>query len=296
MKIIERANIDTNKWDRLVKSTPDSTVFSLSWYMDATAENWCIVTNDTYSVGMALPYTRRAGVEILYTPIFVRFVEWLGNDSVSSETIDLIRNRFKVIQFTCKQPVLGRNAQEYVYQKLDNGEERILGSQAKRSLKKAEKAGLSIEINTAPDGILNVIKEELSDKYSGINNESLKSLGILFERAREEKDVISFYVVNSEVEGGVVCIKSKASLLYLKGTVNETAKKAGGMYLAIHAAMEYAKENNLHFDFGGSRIEGVMRFNHNLGGKDTVYYAYTINNGPLWFKLARRIRNKWIKK
>ena len=296
MKIIERSNIDVEKWDKLVLKTPDSAVFSYSWYLDATAENWCVLTNDDYSFGLALPYSTRVGVEILYTPIFIRFVEWLGVDADYQAVTEVVLERFKAIQITCKQKIFGADYEEYIYQRIDSGIEQELGSQAKRSLKKSAKEELSVVMNDIPDGVLSVIKEELTDKYTGINSETLKSLEVLFESAREKQFLIAFNVVNVEMTGGVVCIRSKDSLLYLKGTVSETAKKAGGMYLAIQSAINYAKENKLHFDFGGSRIEGVKKFNHNLGGKDTVYYAYTRNNGPTWFKLARRIRNKWIKK
>ena len=296
MQIIEQANIDIEKWDALVNSTAEAAVFSMSWYMDACAENWCVIVDDDYTKGMALPYTKRAGVEILYTPIFVRYVEWLGIDDDYSIVRQLVHDRFKVIQITCKQLVLGESAENYIYQKIDRSVESKHGSQAKRSLKNAEKEGLRIELNTFPNAIFTIIKEELSDKYQGINDETLNSLEALFKNAQSEKILIAFNVMNDDVEGGIVCLLSKYSLLYLKGTVHQKAKKAGGMYLAIEAAISYAKKNNLHFDFGGSRLEGVKKFNHNLGGEDAVYYAYTINNGPKWFKLARRIRNKWIKK
>ena len=296
MQIIERSNIDIEKWDALVNSTPQAAVFSMSWYMDACAENWSVIVDDDYTKGIALPYTIRAGVQILYTPIFIRYVEWLGLEDDFSQVQQLIHTRFKVIQITFKQKVLGENAENFVYQRIDQSTEAKLGSQAKRSLKNAEKAGLKVEINTLPDTILSVVKEELSDKYQGLNDETMTSLEALFKNAQSEKRLIAIYVMHDKVEGGIVCLQSKDSLLYLKGTVNQKAKKAGGMYLAVSTAIAYAKDKNLHFDFGGSRIEGVKKFNHNLGGEDTVYYAYTSNNGPKWFKLARRIRNKWIKK
>ena len=63
---------------------------------------------------------------------------------------------------------------------------------------------------------------------------------------------------------------------------------------ALNSAIEYAKENNLKFDFGGSNIEGVKRFNYNLGGIDEVYFMHIQNNGPAWFKLAKRLKTHLI--
>ncbi|MEY3237827.1 MAG: hypothetical protein RI883_1928, partial [Bacteroidota bacterium] len=75
MKIIQREHIDTKKWDALVSSSSDNAVFSLSTYLDAVAENWCVLTDDEYSKGIALPFTVRIGIKVIYTPIFVRYLE-----------------------------------------------------------------------------------------------------------------------------------------------------------------------------------------------------------------------------
>lgn len=78
MKIVEREHIDEESWNQLVDKTVGASFFSYAWYLDATAENWCIVVDDNYTRGIALPYSKRLGLETLYTPIFVRYIEWLG--------------------------------------------------------------------------------------------------------------------------------------------------------------------------------------------------------------------------
>ncbi|MGY8927293.1 MAG: hypothetical protein ACKVJC_08360, partial [Flavobacteriales bacterium] len=75
----------------------------------------------------------------------------------------------------------------------------------------------------------------------------------------------------------------------LKGTVTEEVKKNGGMYLALNSAIETADSNNKVFDFGGSRISGVKKFNSNLGGEDISYYFLEENKAPLWHKVISKI-------
>ena len=89
-----------------------------------------------------------------------------------------------------------------------------------------------------------------------------------------------------------MCFEAKNQLLYVKGTVDAETKSKGGMYLALNAAINYAKEKNLKFDFGGSNVEGVKRFNYNLGGVDATYFMHVQNNGPVWFKLAKIIKKR----
>lgn len=293
MKILSRENIDIHKWDNLVAKTENASVFSTSWYLDATAENWCVLVNDNYSSGIALPFSIRLGVKLLYTPIFVRYIEWLGDDADFEIAKKMILDEFKNVSISMKQPILGSNTDEFVFQNIELSAERNLGSQAKRSLKKALKNELVVNSSSDYKNIEKVVTEELVGKYQGIDDVSIQALKKLFVAGKSNN---SMKVFELGEEGGIVCLENDSSVLYLKGTVSKGLKDVGGMYICIDEAIKYAKSKNKTFDFGGSRIEGVKRFNHNLGGVDLKYYNYTIDNAPIWFKLARRIRNKWSKK
>ncbi|MDG1146937.1 MAG: hypothetical protein P8N52_01400 [Crocinitomicaceae bacterium] len=293
MKIVERPHIDIEKWNQLVGSSEDASVFSRSWYLDATAENWCVLVDDTYTSGIALPYSTRLGVKKLYTPIFVRYIQWLGVALDFAMLSDLIKQQFSCIDVSIKQPVLGADYTPLVYQRIEINTERKLGSQAKRSLKKAMSNNLEVVRSTDYTTVESIITDELVGKYNGINAVSMKALSKLFELAKAEQ-ACSVYEIKGH--GGVVCISDQSSVLYLKGTVSTSCKHAGGMYACLDLAINEAVLGGKQFDFGGSRIEGVKRFNHNLGGKDVTYFGYTFDNAPIWFKLARRIKDRWIKK
>lgn len=292
MKIIERSNINVEKWNSLVENTPDSSFFSSSWYMDAVAENWCILVDDSYSKGIALPYSKRAGVELLYSPIFGRYSEVFGE--LSKDDLELIKSRFKIIEFACRQEILN-NGEKKIHQVISDYENRKIGSQAKRSLNKAEKNGFKIQVSEDYTAVIEKVKGELNHKFAGITEKSLEALEQLFMNAQKAKTIKVFNVIGDEALGGIVCFVSKDQLLYVKGAVDEETKSNGGMYLALNSAIEYAEENKLTFDFGGSNIEGVKRFNYNLGGVDETYFMHILDNGPAWFKLARNVKSKFFK-
>ncbi|NRA10848.1 MAG: hypothetical protein HRT57_02700, partial [Crocinitomicaceae bacterium] len=138
------------------------------------------------------------------------------------------------------------------------------------------------------------VKGELNHKFTGVTDKSLGALEQLFENAKQAQAIKVFNVIRNEVLGGIVCFESKDQLLYVKGAVGEETKANGGMYLALNSAIEYAKEHKLIFDFGGSNVDGVKRFNYNLGGVDEVYFMHIQNNGPAWFKLAKRLKARLI--
>lgn len=298
MKIIQREHIDTKKWDALVSSSSDNAVFSLSTYLDAVAENWCVLTDDEYSKGIALPFTVRLGIKVIYTPIFVRYLEWFGDEIEKLETIKtIIQNEFQQGQLSSTVCFENKKSDEFIFQIIENQDEQSINSQAKRMLSKFDKAGFEIDLNSGADEILKIINSELPQKVKSLNDKSLTSLEALV-KSMKKNQLLKVVAVKKEstIVGGLFLVEFNQTLLYLKGAFTAESKKEGAMYGVMQFAIELAKEHKKRFDFGGSRVEGVRRFNVNLGGKDVIYHSYEWDNSPLWFKILKRTKNAWKRK
>lgn len=295
LKIIERKDLNVEKWDALVSRTPDASVFSSSFYLDAVAENWCALVGDDYTFGVALPYTVRARRKILYTPIFVSYLEILGSAKSNLLVKELIIKKFKTIEIEFKQAVLGSSQQVFITQFL-NSEAKRKG-QVNRMLNRAKRAELEVFLMDSWEGVFNILSSELKGKFSGMTELSLSKLKGAFASAQGLKLLRTFEVrKGEECVGGVICIEKNGQLLYSKGASRADVRDHGTMYLAIDCAIAYAQKNNLKFDFGGSRVEGVRRFNHAFGGEDVDYCSYRIDKSPLWFRWVRRLKKRWGKK
>lgn len=289
MNLIERTEIDTNRWDKLVSNHKEASFFSYSWYLDALAENWCILVDDDYSKGIALPYTKRMGVSILYTPIFSRAVHPIGD--LTKVDLETIQRQFPVIEIGTTEALFGIKS-ERIHQVIVDFENRKISSQAKRSLKKAKNSLVRLTYSSSYGAIVEAIQLELKDKFKGVDAARIQRLIQLFAVA-EEQGFIKVFEVSDDVEtGGIVCLEDDVQVLYLKGACPENLKKNGGMYLALNAGIEYAQSQGKRFDFGGSNVPGVRKFNMNLGGVDQTYYFNEVNNGPVWFNWARKLKNR----
>lgn len=287
MKLIERANIDSDKWNELVKGS-NADVFSFSWYLDSLADQWCIITDDNYTYGIAIPYTKKLGVRMAYIPVFSRYIEWLGSTDLQADAMKMIEDSFHGYDIRIRSRVKLENEVELVYQQI-KGEESILGSQAKRMLNKATKSEYKVEESLELEFALSMIENELSGKFKGVDDSSIGRLNNLCVSAARERMLRVFSI---ESVGAIICIQSQNKLLYLKGTATELGKKNGAMYALMKAAIDFSMENKLIFDFGGSNIEGVRKFNKNLGGTDEIHFAYSQNKAPFWYNLIRRIKHK----
>lgn len=298
MKLIARKNIDIERWDALVERTPSASVFSLSAYLDAVAENWSVLVNDDYTSGMALPYAVRFGVKTLYTPIFARYIEWLGEPAEIDAVILEVRKHFPEAQFNYNGDLPDLTSVQFVYQSIVPGDlPDKYGSQAKRMISKFERSGMTILESNEDDAVLARIRKELPQKVSALNNKSLDRLDQLIADLRKRKLIrILEAKQGDQTVGGLFLVEFNGRSLYLKGAFTDESKKEGAMYGAMQYAIRTALERGQIFDFGGSRVDGVRSFNCNLGGKDQTYFEYRWDNAPRWFSWLKRANRSWKRK
>ena len=295
LKIVERKDLNVQKWDELVGRTSESAVFSYSFYLDAVAENWCVLVDDDFKVGVALPYTVRAKQKILYTPIFVSYLEVLGSIDTSLHLKKIILKKFKTSEIEFKQAILGTPQEVFITQFLNTESKRK--GQVNRMLNKSKRADLVVIPTQEWEDVFSILSSELKGKFSGMTESSLKRLKKAYSSAQKHNLLKTFEIrKGNECVGGVICIEKNGHLLYSKGASRSEVRDEGAMYAAIDAAIDYALEHNLKFDFGGSRVEGVRRFNHAFGGEDLEYCSYRIDKSPAWFKWVRRLKKRWGKK
>lgn len=296
MQIIHQSELDKVKWDLLVEKS-NADVFSLSWYLDACALDWCVLVDEAFENGIALPYSNNLGIKALTPPIFTRNLDFLGeNEAFRSAAFLKIKEEFKIGQLQFCNPIEIPATRERVFQTTDSSIFEIQ-KHGKRMLNKAKKEEISIRNTEDWQTIFEIISTELSEKIAEFNDKNLNKLRQLIEEALlNNKLIVKGIYFEGTLQGGMLYISSPTSNLYLKGSALPEAKKLGGMYLCMHTFILETLDQNKTFDFGGSSVEGVQRFNYNLGGKDKVYYIYEWDFAPWWYHLTRKIYHLFKKK
>ncbi len=293
MEVIERNKIDVDRWDHLVLSSSNHTLFSLSTYLDSVAENWAVLVNEDYSLGIALPYTIRFGVKTLYTPFFMRYIEVLGGIEIDNLE-NYLKSNFVSSKFKIRTQLLLDNSIVFTFQEV-----RLLkiNQQVKRMLVKSSKSDYEIrEVKDDFTEVLKLIENELSSKVEVFQSDSKKYIERLVENLKSKRliKIYGFYQSNDLV-GGMIFILAQNRTIYLKGAAIENARSQGLMYSCMNNEIENTLQEGKIFDFGGSSIAGVKRFNLNFGSDEIEYYEYEWNHAPWWWRLLKYIRKK-IKK
>lgn len=308
MKFIPQSQLDKATWNMLV-SKNTSNVFSQSWYLDACATDWCVLVDEKWENGIALPFASNLGIETLAPFIFGRTIDFIGDDKAfQTEALKKIQNRFKVGRLQTEKKILITQNEELAQSTSDAYRNEVkvhqviedeikLGSQAKRMLKKAEKSGLTIQETSEWERIIVIAEQELSSKISEFTETNLKRLRNLAAALSDSKQLLCLGIYDGEqLTGGMLFIITPTFNLYLKGSALPEAKKNGGMYLCMQAFIQKTRAENKTFDFGGSSVEGVKRFNYNFGGIDKPYYVYEWNRAPWWYNISKKIYHLYKKK
>ncbi len=297
MQLIERAELDVEKWEELRRKESSATLFSSVTYLDATAENWCVLVDPDFSFGIALPYTLRLGVKTLYVPLFCRQLEVLFPERWSSDAYTLLLQHFPTVSAVLNRKIPGVPTEEKKFQFITPGARQALNSQAKRMLKKFQKQSYEFRISRDPEPVFQWIESELKHKVKEFDNLYINKLKELVNVLLQSELLEIVHICNEwEVQGGMFFMKDAKCVIYLKGAASEGARKHGAMYALMDQKISETLASGKLFDFGGSDVPGVRRFNLNLGAADAYCYRYSIDNGPLWFRVLKKLRTRWKRK
>lgn len=291
MRIIFRKNIDEFKWDTLVSAENENAVFSSTEYLDATAKNWCILVEGDYEGGIAVPFLEQLGIRTVYTPIFFRYSQWIGQNRPEKSTLlSSLKKHFKAGHLNLKWNDSDQKT-DLFFQQISPTQEIIFNQQAKRMIKKFDQSDLVLMKSESTSEVMKHIRKELPKKVRSLGHETLNHLDDLLNNLALANK-LEILTVKDEcfTLGGIFLVRSNDTVLYLKGTFTKAAKDLGAMYKTMSLAIEEAHKDGLTFDFGGSRVDGVARFNHNLGGEDVYYESLEWNHAPVWYNLLKKGR------
>lgn len=299
MNFIQRPQINCEKWDLLVASTENSSIYNYSFFLDSVCENWCILVDEEYSKGIAIPFTNKLNYKIVYTPNFLRTVDFLGitMHDEGLELINMIKNEFLVGDLSIGNSDFIFDSESRVYQEIKFADIRIINTLSKRMLKKFDQSQLSISSNVELASVISFLETHLFQRIEGLTNSDFNLFKKLINKLNDLQLLKKFgvYDSNQTLKGCTLFMQTDEKLIYIKGVASSDALKEGAMYALINQSINTAKEKNLDFDFGGSNIQSIKQFYSNLGGRDVTYSRIKWGKVPVFYQIAKYIYNYFRK-
>jgi len=285
-------------WDALVDVSPQGSVFCQSWWLEAVGNVRVLAcfSGDEVVAGIPLWQEKRFGIPVCMMPkltqtwgVVMRPFEGKPVTVAARETRLLRAFATRLAQhalfFQAFHPSLPnwlpfywsgfRQTTRFTYV-LDDLSDlsriwREMSTSTRGQITKAEKAGYAL----VPCGIEEVYRcESLSySRHGKVAPHSESFLRNIYQAAQEHKSGACFAVVDEqgEAHSAWLLVWDRQRTHGLAGGADDDARSSGAHSLGVWRAIEFASVRSQGFDFTGSVVEGIERFNRNFGAKQVAY-------------------------
>lgn len=303
IKLVPAKDLDTDKWDAVIDSDPNALIYSYSWYLDMTGEDWDALVLNDYETILPVIYRKKYGISYIFRPSAVQQIGLAGANSDSPELLaqflESIPTKYKVVDiFTNvdnspaalpKQWKMTQNVNLVL--DLSTSYEKIYSNftqNTKRNIKKASKFGLHVFEHDPPEVLTTLFKANQGEKYTTPDDFFQKTLHVM--HVLIHKGIGKVWTVHDERNSPIAGIfvmehKGRATLLFT--ATDELGKERQAVSYLINEYLIYGSNRLETFDFEGSNLTGIRRFYQGFGATATHYYHLHRNRLPLlirWLK------------
>ena len=275
--VLKRQQINSCDWDNFIESTPQRTVYAMSWFLDLIPQEWgAVVELDSRGNFIAaLPFQTKK--KYGFTKIEQdAFTNELGIYSLkSSHPTLLIEVFFKKFKFISRYyfntynqiDILNALPFETTYLlDLNRSYEMIQKSYSTnrhRNLKKAQNESQSIIESTAIDDLILTFKNHISPKIDGISDYQYQLIKSVYTAASNKKKGFILQVKNEsgELLSSAFFLQSFNRLIYFFA-----ASTPKGL-------SSFANTDTV-LDFEGGSIESIGKFYSSFGASSVKIYSY----------------------
>ncbi len=278
---ILNADIDKDKYDKVVESAANTMIYAYSWYLNAVADNWDVLILNDYEAVMPLPVRKKYLLNYIYLS---SWIQQLGIFSQLPITAELAG---KFIGSIPKKFVLV----DYNFNSKNNLRDKYVTPKSNYVLALEEdygmiKQGFNVNrkrILKKDVGIFRIDKKGNAREFLDFYLATKKKINLPEDGIQKLKNLIdtkhSFIHIwnvyhNNDLKAGLLFLNDKKRITYLLPVANAEAKKINLPTFIVSELIKEYQNTNLLLDFEGSTAEGVARFYKSFGAEEEVYYHY----------------------
>jgi len=301
---LNRSQVDYSRWDELVAASDNSLVYGNSWFLDAVCNDWSVIVNADYSIGIPLVNGKKFWQPYLYQPSFTQqfpvFSKKKLPSDISGNILNAISNNYRLIDVmwsNCvallpdKYKLSPRNNQflltnkpyEEIYDCFHKG--------LRYALRFAEKKKLTFTNNLSIDSFQQFVKR--SELYSRIFYYAKHHHNLMQLVAAGIKNGCGKLWGVFHPEGELICVAFTVEynnrLYYIFQTGNKTGRSCCAAHFLTNNMIRYAAGQLNAIDFVGSDIPSIAFFNRQFGCMGDNYFRITAGSKSLLNCLSKSI-------
>ncbi len=291
IQFLERQDIDVNRWNDVLKSSPSETLYAYSWYLDAASDNWSAMVMDDYQFIMPVPWRKKYGIKYAYHPMSVQQLGVFGTEIVSAdilkEFLSSLKRHFKFGDYRLNSQNLfegeiGFKTSDAINHELNlnNSYDDIAkkySTNAARNIRKSYLGNLEFRTDIELDELLKLkIEHSELDKstqfYDWIN--------LLYSTVIENYGAAIYGVkLDGDIQAAAMFGFSKSRAIYLMSVSNSRGKETRAMFRIVDSFIRDYSGKSVLLDFEGSNNPAIARFFSGFGARALTYKR--INIKPL---------------
>jgi hypothetical protein len=305
VSLLHSSEIDHIQWDNFVDNSPQGSVFTKSWYLEALGEKWYgLIAEDTNGFIALMPLVQKKKLFLKYSlqPVLTKYWGILFQEETEQEnTYKKFQSRKKITEaFINEMPEFNRF--EYYFSpdfdyplpffwkgyslntrftcQLDltvSSEERRKNYKPSvmQMLRKAQNNGFKIKAEASVTTLINVLSENQKAGKKLLEKRYHKRLENIFKAAVKNNSVfvLSAFDENETSVASAIFLFDKKFTYYILGAVHPDFRNSGIMNWIFDEAFEIAKTKSQKFDFYGSMIESIETFFRSFGAVPVPYLA-----------------------
>lgn len=283
IELLDRAEIDEDRWNAVVKNSPYFRHYALTYFMDATASRWKGLIGGDYEWVWPVA-VKTFPVPQVYQPLLAQQLGPFGAAIVRAEELTaaykvLLRRFWRVsVKFSDVYSALPWKASQHLNIELDlNDSPALITKNYKRTavsnIRKAERVGLKVEQNTGDAArLIEMFRADKGKAIGVLDKKFYVHVGAIYEAfaMRQEAETWAVYL-NGELLAGVLLLKTGKRLLNFFTASSPQGREFGAMHALFHTIItRYAGEAGV-LDFEGSNDPNLAFFYSSFGGSEKVY-------------------------
>ncbi|MFN3556782.1 MAG: hypothetical protein ACK4VN_12540 [Bacteroidales bacterium] len=309
IRYLTHNEIDKEKWDAAIDQALNGIIYPYSFYLDQVAPRWEALVYNDYEAVMPLPHRTKWGVRYVFQPFFIQQLGVFSSKPMGADTVERfidaipIHFRFCQLNFNTYNTIGGgrnRSVRKRRNFELDliAPYEQLYANYAentRRNLKKAQKSGIFITINSDPDIIIQSFRNNRGKDIASFSEADYLTLKHLIYSGlhRGNATIYSAWDETNSFCAGIVFMQShRKSILLFSGSMPQ-ARQNGAMAALVDRFISDHAGENLTLDFEGSDQDSLARFYKGFGAKECSYYELTIHNFPLILKPITDLYLSW---
>jgi hypothetical protein len=300
IRYLRRQEIDEQRWNHCIKSSPNGLIYANTFYLDAMADNWDALVLNEYEAAMPLPWRKKGGIRYIYQVPFLQRLGIVG-PSVDDTLAHLFHQHavqhFKFINYKTNvwwQPhaaLLARCTNYFVPLSQPYAVIQARFSvECKKNIRKAESRGCLLQMNAPVASITKMFQEAYGSFYPGYQADVYNRLGNLIRQGLAEGFCKTYVVtdVSGEPVFTAALFYDVKRIYYSIGAPTEKGRQMRAAYFFINEILKIYASQSLLFDFEGSDIASVAAFYQKFSPASETYYDVKINHLPWPIRLLKK--------